>query len=115
MARVTVEDCVEKIPNRFEVVLLSAHRARMMAAGSEPLVERDHDKPAVVALREIAEEAITPEALREDAIRSHQTEIEVDEPVDDNMAQLMGEADGPDEDVSEEDLIRALKAESVGG
>ena len=64
MARVTVEDCVDKVPNRFELVLLAAHRAREIAAGSPITVERDNDKNPVVALREIAEETQSAEALR---------------------------------------------------
>lgn len=65
MARVTVEDCVDKVPNRFELVLLSAHRARAMSAGSELTIDRDNDKNPVVALREIAERTIMPVDLRE--------------------------------------------------
>ena len=65
MARVTVEDCVDKIPNGFSLVLLSAHRARNISSGAETLVDRDRDKDPVVALREIAESAITPEELRD--------------------------------------------------
>jgi DNA-directed RNA polymerase subunit omega len=112
MARVTVEDCVDKIPNRFEVVLLAGHRARAIATGGSMLVDRDDDKFPVVALREIAETALTPEDLREQAITHLQKHVEVDEPVEDNMAALMGEQDTPDEDMSEADLIRALQAES---
>lgn len=112
MARVTVEDCVDKIPNRFEVVMLAGYRARAIAAGGNMLVERDEDKFPVVALREIAETAITPEKLREEAIAHLQKHVEVDEPVEDNMAALMGEQDAPDEDMSEAELIRALQAES---
>ncbi len=112
MARVTVEDCVEKIPNRFEVVMLAAHRARLISTGSEMLVEKDNDKNPVVALREIAETAIEADALREDAISSLQKQVEVDEPEDDDMAARMGEEDPADGDLSEEELIRALQAES---
>lgn len=112
MARVTVEDCVDKIPNRFEVVLLASHRARMITTGGAMLVERDNDKFPVVALREIAETAITANELREEAIAQLQKHVEVDEPVEDNMAALMGEQDTPDDDMSEADLIRALQAES---
>lgn len=112
MARVTVEDCVDKLPNRFEVVMLAAHRARAISTGSEMLVERDDDKNPVVALREIAETALKPDDLREDAISSLQKQVEVDEPEDDNMAALMGERDEAAEDLSEEELIRALQAES---
>lgn len=112
MARVTVEDCVDKIPNRFEVVMLAAHRARAISTGAEILVDRDDDKNPVVALREIAETALKPEDLREEAISSLQKQVEVDEPEEDNMAALMGERDEAEEDLSEEELIRALQAES---
>lgn len=110
MARVTVEDCVDKVQNRFELVLLAAHRAREVSAGAPITVERDNDKNPVVALREIAEETQTADELRERLIESNQTQIEVDEPEDDNMALLMGgEADKPaEDDLSEEKLLRAL-------
>ncbi|MFC7703107.1 DNA-directed RNA polymerase subunit omega [Plastorhodobacter daqingensis] len=110
MARVTVEDCVDKVPNRFELVMLAAHRAREIAAGSPITVDRDNDKNPVVALREIAEETQSAEALRERLIESNQTQIEVDEPEDDQMALLMGsEPDRPaQDDMSEEKLLRAL-------
>ncbi|MDD9842152.1 MAG: DNA-directed RNA polymerase subunit omega [Alphaproteobacteria bacterium] len=80
MARVTVEDCVDKIANRFELVLFSAHRARCMATGAEILVERKNDKNPVVALREIAEEKTKAPELREQMIESMQRGIDVDEP-----------------------------------
>ncbi|MFN0115567.1 MAG: DNA-directed RNA polymerase subunit omega [Paracoccaceae bacterium] len=110
MARVTVEDCVDKVPNRFELVMLAAHRAREITAGSLATVERDNDKNPVVALREIADEAQPAMALRERMIESHQTQIEVDEPEDDAMALLMSaEIDRPAvDDMSEERLLRAL-------
>lgn len=111
MARVTVEDCVDKVPNRFELVMLAAHRAREISAGSPLTVERDNDKNPVVALREIADETQQTGDLRERMIESLQTQIEVDEPVDDSMAVLMGapEADKPaDDDMSEEKLLRQL-------
>ncbi|MGV6811227.1 MAG: DNA-directed RNA polymerase subunit omega [Brevirhabdus sp.] len=110
MARVTVEDCVDKVPNRFELVMLAAHRAREISAGGELTVDRDNDKNPVVALREIAEETQSAEELRERLIESNQTQIEVDEPEEDAMALLMGvEADKPaDDDMSEEKLLRAL-------
>ena len=63
MARVTVEDCVDKIPNRFDLVLLAAHRARQISGGAELTIDRDRDKNPVVALREIAEETVVPEML----------------------------------------------------
>lgn len=109
MARVTVEDCVDKIPNRFEVVMLAAHRARVIAAGAPALVDRGDEKNPVIALREIAEEKIAPETLREVAIASYQRHVEVDEPEEDDMAARMAEeSDAPDADISEEDLRRAL-------
>jgi DNA-directed RNA polymerase subunit omega len=109
MARVTVEDCVDKVPNRFELVMLAAHRAREIASGSPLTVERDKDKNPVVSLREIADETQTADELRERAIESHQTQIEVDEPEEDAMALLMGiEQEKPDDDMSEENLLRAL-------
>ena len=110
MARMTVEDCVDKVPNRFELVLLAAHRAREVAAGAPITVDRDNDKNPVVALREIAEETQSADELRERLIESHQTQIEVDEPEEDSMALLMGaEQDKPaDDDMSEEKLLRAL-------
>ena len=111
MARVTVEDCVDKVPNRFELVMLAAHRAREVSAGAELTVERDNDKNPVVALREIAEETQSADELRERMIESHQTQIEVDEPEEDQMALLMGqEQDKPEDDMSEENLLRALMA-----
>ena len=110
MARVTVEDCVDKVPNRFELVMLASHRAREISAGAALTVDRDNDKNPVVALREIAEETQTAEELRERLIESNQLQIEVDQPEDDSMALLMGaEADKPDDDdMSEEQLLRQL-------
>ena len=110
MARVTVEDCVDKVPNRFELVMLAAHRAREIAAGAELTVERDNDKNPVVSLREIADETQRADDLRERLIENNQNQIEVDEPEEDSMALLMGtENDKPaDDDMSEEKLLRAL-------
>lgn len=80
MARVTVEDCIDKIDNRFELVLLAAHRARLLASGAQPLVKRDNDKNPVIALREIADEHLSPGDLKEEFIHSMQKFVEVDEP-----------------------------------
>jgi DNA-directed RNA polymerase subunit omega len=80
MARVTVEDCVDKVENRFELVLLAGHRARQISQGSQITIDRDNDKNPVVALREIADETISPEDLKEDLIHSIQKHVEVDEP-----------------------------------
>ncbi|RFC69141.1 MULTISPECIES: DNA-directed RNA polymerase subunit omega [Mesorhizobium] len=80
MARVTVEDCIDKVDNRFELVLLASHRARLISQGAAITVPRDNDKNPVVALREIADEMLAPEDLKEDLIHSLQKHVEVDEP-----------------------------------
>ena len=84
MARVTVEDCVDKVNNRFELVLLAGHRARQISSGGEITVDRDNDKNPVVALREIADETLSPADLKEDLIHSLQKHVEVDEPEGDD-------------------------------
>ena len=109
MARVTVEDCVDNVENRFELVLLAGQRARAMSAGSEILVERDNLKNPVVALREIADDKITAVDLREDVIGGLQRHLEVDEPEEEeNLAMLMEEDNVADDGMSEEDLLRAM-------
>ncbi len=112
MARVTVEDCVDKVPNRFELVLLAAHRAREIAAGSPVTVGRDNDKNPVVALREIADETQSALSLRERLIESNQHQIEVDLPEDDDMSMRMtAEVDRPAvDDMTEENMLRQLLA-----
>lgn len=80
MARVTVEDCIDKVDNRFELVLLAGHRARQISQGAHITVPRDNDKNPVVALREIADETLSPGDLKEDLIHSLQKHVEVDEP-----------------------------------
>lgn len=92
MARVTVEDCVEKVPNRFELVLLAAQRARDIRSGVELTVERDNDKNAVVALREIAEETVDLETLRHELEHGREIDTEVDEPDEEALAVLAAEA-----------------------
>ena len=83
MARVTVEDCVDKVPNRFDLVLLAAQRARQVSGGAELTIDRDRDKNPVVALREIAEETVKPRHLEESLIGSLQrVQIEDDEAPD---------------------------------
>ena len=128
MARVTVEDCVDKITNRFDLVLFAAHRARGMSAGAEILVERDNDKNPVVALREIADEKLVPAEIREDLVGSLQKQVDVDEPEDDFIAAAplaapqMGdgaqiEAAPAEEmvEMSEDDILAALQSlEAVG-
>ena len=111
MARVTVEDCVDKIPNRFDLVLLAAQRAREISGGAELTLERDRDKNPVVALREIADETQPVDDLRERMIESTQTQIEVDEPEEDAMALLLGtEVDRPKpaDEESEERMLRMM-------
>ena len=88
MARVTVEDCVTKVPNRFELVLLATQRGRELSSGAQPTLERENDKNAVIALREIAEETIQTDELRQMLISSLQRHVEVDEPEDDSVAIL---------------------------
>jgi DNA-directed RNA polymerase subunit omega len=130
MARVTVEDCIDKLPNRFELVLLAAHRARTISQGAPITVERDNDKNPVVALREIADETLVTEDLREEYIHSMQKHVEVDEPEETEvpLIQQSGDMsivnDASDEDqpdmerMTEEDLLRGLEgmppAESPG-
>ncbi|MCP1336113.1 DNA-directed RNA polymerase subunit omega [Futiania mangrovi] len=112
MARVTVEDCIDKVDNRFELVLLSAHRAREISSGAPLSIDRDNDKNPVVALREIADETKTPEDLRNGLIESLQKHVEVDEPEDDELSLLMSEEGGSDEDgLTEEMLLKALRGE----
>jgi len=89
MARVTVEDCVTKVPNRFDLVLIASHRARQISAGEEPTVDEDRDKNPVIALREIAEETISPEIMEERLITGLQRHVELDEPEDDELATQM--------------------------
>ncbi len=86
MARVTVEDCVDKIPNRFDLVLLAAQRARQISGGAELLLDRDRDKNPVVALREIADDLVVPEELRE-AVISNMQRVQID---DDDVVDEMG-------------------------
>jgi DNA-directed RNA polymerase subunit omega len=94
MARVTVEDCVDKVPNRFELVLLAAHRSREIAAGGPITIDRDNDKNPVVALREIADDTVSILGLRNSLIKGHQRTVEVDVPEEDEgIAEIMaGEA-----------------------
>jgi DNA-directed RNA polymerase subunit omega len=114
MARVTVEDCIDKIENRFDLVLLAAHRARLISSGQPILVDRDRDKNPVVALREIAETALAPEDLSEDFIHSLQRHVEVDEPETEAAPALTPatgdiDVDGQFDRMTEEDLLRGLE------
>ena len=113
MARVTVEDCIEKVENRFDLVLIAAHRARMISAGGQITVSRDNDKNPVVALREIGDGAIAPEDLREELIHSLQKYVEVDEP-ERHAAPLLDTDADPDGDtfdtMSEDELLRSIES-----
>ncbi len=128
MARVTVEDCVEKVPNRFELVLLAAQRARNISRGEELHVDRDEDKNPVVALREIAEDKVKFDALEQDLIRNLSRAPEP-EPADEEVLDLIPtdqnifglqdvsaeeEAANQLADLSPEDLEAAIEAE-LGG
>lgn len=117
MARVTVEDCVDKVENRFDLVLLAAHRGRMISSGAQITVERDNDKNPVVALREIADTTISPEDLREDLIHSLQKYVEVDEPEPESLPLIGAASAGVDADdteiagerMTEEELLKGLE------
>jgi DNA-directed RNA polymerase subunit omega len=127
MARVTIEDCIDKLPNRFELVLLAAHRARLVSQGAPLTVDRDRDKDPVVALREIAAETINKDDLREEYIHAMQKHVEVDEPEEGevplisqsgDMSVVNDADDQPMEQMTEEELLRGLEgmppAESPG-
>ncbi|MGI8568292.1 MAG: DNA-directed RNA polymerase subunit omega [Methylocella sp.] len=114
MARVTVEDCVDKVENRFELVLIASHRARTIAAGAPAMVDRNNDKNPVIALREIAESALVSEDLKEDFIQSLQKQVEVDEPEAETVPALSSTFEGSDavgefDRMTEEDLLRGLE------
>ena len=91
MARVTVEDCVVQVPNRFELVMLAAHRARGLSSGAELRVERDRDKNPVVALREIAEQKLDLSVLEESLVKGLQKRIEPDQPEEEVVELMAGE------------------------
>jgi DNA-directed RNA polymerase subunit omega len=127
MARVTIEDCIDKLPNRFELVLLSAHRARLVSQGAPLTIDRDRDKDPVVALREIAGETINKDDLREEYIHAMQKHVEVDEPENTEVPLIAQSGDmslvetteeASFEQMTEEELLRGLEgmppAESPG-
>lgn len=116
MARVTVEDCIDKVENRFELVLLASHRARMISSGSPLTIDRDNDKNPVVALREIADVTVATGDLKEDLIHSLQKYVEVDEPEQEAVAGLIGASGEDREDdeiafdkMNEEELLKGLE------
>jgi DNA-directed RNA polymerase subunit omega len=103
MARVTVEDCIEIVPNRFELVEMASQRVRQITSGNPLTIERDNDKDTIIALREIAEKTVSPEVLREELIQSHQKYGKVDK-IDDNNA-LIGAGI---EDMKADDIARDM-------
>ncbi|WP_311032533.1 DNA-directed RNA polymerase subunit omega [Mesorhizobium koreense] len=120
MARVTVEDCIDKVDNRFELVLLAGHRARLLSQGAPLTIDRDNDKNPVVALREIADETLSPGDLKEDLIHSLQKHVEIDEPesdaaeIVDQSEAAVGEAQNEEEGIafdrmSEEELLAGIE------
>ena len=118
MARVTVEDCVDKVPNRFELVLLATQRARQISSGSPALVERNNDKNPVIALRELAEEELTAETLHESLIHGLQKNVEVDEPEEDDISLLLAgkKLEESQQEVTTESLAKVsaeMKAEAM--
>jgi len=112
MARVTVEDCIDKVPNRFDLVLYSAFRARQLSGGAEPFLDRDRDKNPVLALREIAAKSMRPDDLKEDYTRSLQKHAEIDEPEEVPTDEDAGREDAQYRQVTEEELLRALTTEA---
>ena len=112
MARVTVEDCILRIPNRFELVMLAAQRARDVSAGSALTLDRDNDKNPVVALREIANKSLKPEELKEEFIKSLQRHAEVDEPETAQPTEEVASDEMLHRQLTEEELLRALTSEA---
>ena len=116
MARVTVEDCIEKVQNRFDLVLIAASRARQILAGAEITVPEDRDKNSVIALREIAEETVTADVLRDNVIQTMQRYVEVDEPEEDDMeAQMLSHQFADNIEESEVLVADPSPSEDVGG
>ena len=115
MARVTVEDCIEKVENRFELVLLASHRARMISSGAQITVERDNDKNPVVALREIGDSAISPGDLKEELVHSLQKYVEVDEPEPEAVPLIAASGASVDADDTEVTLDRMTEEELLKG
>ena len=117
MARVTVEDCIDKVENRFDLVLLASHRARMVSAGQQITIERDNDKNPVVALREIAEKTVTPDDLREELIHTLQKYTEVDEPEPEAVPLIPSASGGATADTEDKDVAmdRMTEEELLAG
>lgn len=125
MARVTVEDCIEQVPNRFELVIVAAQRTREIFAGAPITVNRGNDKNPVIALREIAEQTVDVDALRDSLVKSYRRHVELDES-EQEMANMLTQEQGFDrgsfeigansfeEIISEEELEKSFK-EDLGG
>jgi DNA-directed RNA polymerase subunit omega len=113
VARVTVEDCIDKVENRFELVLLASYRARLISSGSHLLVDRNNDKNPVVALREIAENMVSTEDLKEALIHSFQKQVDIDEPESETNPETSDTLEAQDVTpfghLSEEELLRGLE------
>ncbi len=118
MARVTVEDCIEIVPNRFDLVLMAAHRARNISAGAALTVERDNDKTPVVALRELAEQTLNLDDLRESLVMNLQRVILDDDiPEEEDQAPILAieEGEKAPTEMSEADMLRALQSDRDNG
>ncbi|MDO1559976.1 DNA-directed RNA polymerase subunit omega [Brevundimonas sp. 2R-24] len=114
MARVTVEDCIEKVPNRFGLVLLAGHRARAISNGAPLTIDRDNDKNPVVALRELADDAVQPEELKESIVVSLQRVDERND-AEEEAETLALLAEPQHMAMSEQELLRALQSDRDGG
>lgn len=117
MARVTVEDCIEKIPNRFRLVLMAAHRARNISAGSALTIDRDNDKNPVVALREIADETLDMDTLKESLVTGLQRVLPSDDEEEDSRAAETAELEAlpaPPVELDEAEMLKALQNDRDG-
>ena len=114
MARVTVEDCVEKVPNRFGLVLLAGHRARAISNGASLTLDRDNDKNPVVALRELAESTVDPDGLMDNLVTTLQRVDERSE-AEEEAETLALLAEPQHMHMSEQELVRALQSDRDGG
>ena len=117
MARVTVEDCIEKVPNRFRLVLLAAHRARNISAGSALTIDRDNDKNPVVALREIADETLDMDTLKESLVHGLQRVLpseDEEEAAKPEAAQELDALPAPPVEMDEAEMLKALQNDRDG-
>ena len=115
MARITVEDCIDKFPSRFELVLVASNRARKLHSGEEPTVQIDNDKNTVIALREIAEETVTVEQLKNDLIEEYQTNTFIEDEdineIEDSSDEIQSEIN--ELDINESDLYEKSMKDRV--